>query len=280
MNGKFHPLSGAGFLPRRGPSPYAEITYCLSQLRRSWSNTADELGWPRGDLMDRLHKGVNEIAKRLRRRQFDDPWKAYLCVNRHRPKLQLLKVLGIFLRRCFRTLRSEVPIIPQQTLIWRIKKTATRKDGTGDLARELLNKLGSLNTGRLKPHNLDWGRFEPLLRHPGINLVEIGIGDCSASIDIVCYCRSLEGLLEYRQLFSPQCIEDSGPVINWLLESAARCVPTKECDLVPDIVAYQLVEPTDGLANERENRKKRSRASAAECSRRYRARKRSGKAQG
>jgi len=265
-------VSGLNGLPRRrpssGPRPDLEVIRCLDRLRGCCWDRANDLGWPSRELLLRLDKNVNELAKTRRKRQFDDPRKAYLCVNAEFPRLRLLQVLRYVVSRSLERLRAEIRVNPEQILFYRIRKIAGCSGVDGQLARDLQAALRGLNPGTINCKNVNWGRFEPLLRDPGKNYVELAIGNRSGSPSVLCYTRVLEALLELKRVFEQA---DSRPLIVWLLESAARELQKGGRDLVADLLAYHSLEPTDGRALARNIRASRKRKRAAVDSRRYRA---------
>jgi hypothetical protein len=268
---------GLNGLPRRkpssGPCPHLEVIACLQRLRGCYWDDTNDFGWPSGELLCRLHKNVNELAKRRLKRPLDDPWKAYLCVHKHFPCLHLLRVLRNVVSRSLERLRAEVRVIPERNLFYRIRKIAAYTGAYGQLARDLLTKLRGLNAGTINCKDVDWRRFEQLLKDPGKNFVELAIGNHPASRSVLCYARALEALLEFKRVFQHA---DSRPLIVWLRESAARELQKEGRDLVADLLAYHFLEHTDGRALARNIRASRKRKRASVDSRRYRAKKRAG----
>ena len=266
------PLPDIAGLPRkrpsREPSQYREIIHCLEQLRGCcWDgvNGANGFRWPSRDLLSRLHNNVNELATTRRKRPLDDPWKAYLCVDHDFPCLRLLQALRNVVSRSLEKLRAEIRVIPEQILLYQIQKTAMRSGVDKQLAGDLLAALRQLNAGTINCKNVDWARFEPLLRNPGKGFVDLAIDDHSASRSVLCYARTLEALLEFKRVFEQV---DSTPLILWLRRSAARELQKGGRDLVADLLAYRFLEPTDGRALERKTRANRERMRAAADSRR------------
>jgi hypothetical protein len=266
------PPLGLNTLPRRR-CPRREIIECLEQLRCCcWDgvNGADGIRWPTRESLFRLHNNVNDLAKTRRKRPFDDPWKAYLCVDHDFPCLRLLRVLRDLVSRSLEKFRAKIQVNPEQILVYRIQKIALRSGANGQLAHDLLAALRLLNAGAVNRKNVDWARFEPLLRDPGKRYIELAIGNRSGSPLVLCYARALEGLLELDRVI--QCVECK-PLVAWLRQSAARELPRGGPDLVPNLLAYHFLEPVDGRALERKIRAHRKRRRAAADSQRYRAKK-------
>jgi hypothetical protein len=218
-----------------------------------------------------LHKYVNELAKTRRKRPFDDPWKAYLCVEPDFPRLRLLRVLRDLVGRSLEKFCAKIQVNPEQILLYRIKKIALRSGADGQVAHDLLAALRWLNAGAVNRRNVDWARFEPLLRDPGKNYIELAIGNRAGSPLVLCYARALEAVMEVRRIFEQSnCM----PLVLWLHRSAARLLAKDGRDLVTDFLAYHCLEPIDGRELERKARADRERKRAVTHSRRYRAKKR------
>jgi len=263
------PQSGIDGLPRKR-CPRRETEECLAQLRHCYSGGDDAFSWPSRELLSRLHKYVNELARTRRKRPFDDPWKAYLAVDCDFPKLRLVPVLGNLVRAFLEKLRAEIQVNPEQILFYRIRRITERNGDNAQLAEDLLTHFRELNAGTINCKNVFWDRFVPLLRNPGKNYVEIAIGNAPASISVLCYARILEGLLEIQRVFR---LADCRPLMFWLRQSAARELPRGAPDLIPNLLAYHFLEPVDGRALERRVRARRERKRAAVDSQRYRAKK-------
>jgi hypothetical protein len=261
------PLFGLNGLPRKR-CPYREIKECLAQLRRCYWGGHDAFCWPSRELLFRFHNNVNELATTRRKRPFDDPWNAYLCVDRDFPRLRLVPVVGNLVSGSLEKLRAEIRVNPEQILFYRIRKAAERGGDNGRLARDLLITFRGLNACTINCKDVDWARFEPLLRDPGKNYIELAIGDKPTSTSVLCYGRVLEGLLEIKRVLE---LADCRPLMLWVRESAVRELPKRGRDLIPNLLAYHFLEPVDGRALEREARASRKRVRAAADSRRYRA---------
>lgn len=269
MTQQSKPEFGLNGLPRKR-CPHREIIECLEELRRCYWDGPAGFRWPSRELLFRLHNNVNELAKTLRKRPFDDPWNAYLCVEHDFTRLRLIPIVGNLVSGSLEKLRAEIRIIPEQILSYRIGKAAKRSGDEGRLARELLMKFRGLAAGMIKWKNVDWARFESLLRDPGKDFVELAIGDHPASPSVLCYARALEERLEFNRVIR---YAECKPLMAWLRQSAARELPKRGRDLIPNLLAYHFLEPVDGRALEREARASQKRVRAAADSRRYRAKK-------
>jgi len=140
------PLFGLNGLPRKR-CPHREIIECLKQLRRCYWDGANGFGWPNRELLSRLHNNVNDLAKRRRKRPFDDPWKAYLCVDHDFPLLRLIPVIGNLVSGSLEKLRAEIRLVPEQILFYRIRKIAACSGADGQLAGAAA-RLGPFNRRR------------------------------------------------------------------------------------------------------------------------------------
>jgi hypothetical protein len=270
VNQEQKPSLGLNGLPRKR-CPHREIEECLAQLRRCYWGGDDAFSWPSRELLSRLHNNVNELARTCRKRPFDDPWKAYLCVERDFPCLRLLRVLRDLVSRSLEKFRAKIQVNPEQILVYRIQRIGLRSGANGQLAHDLLAALRLLNAGAVDRKNVDWARFEPLLRDPGKSYIELAIGNRSGSPLVLCYARALEAVMEFRRIIEQTACM---PLVHWLHRSAARELAKDRRDLVIDFLVYLCVEPTNGRELERKARADRERGRAVAHSRQYRAKKR------
>jgi hypothetical protein len=267
VNQEQKPSLGLNGLPRKR-CPHREIEECLAQLRRCYWGGDDAFSWPSRELLSRLHNNVNELARTRRKRPFDDPWKAYLCVDHDFPCLRLIAVVGPLVSHALEDLRAKIRVIPENILFYRIQKAAKRSGSDKQLASDLFTQLRKLNMGTIRCKDVHWSRFGPLLKEPATNLVELAVGDHPASPSVLCYARVLEGLLEFNRVI--QYVECK-PLMAWLRHCAARELPRAGPHLIRNLLAYHFLEPVDGRVLERKIRAHRKRRRAAADSQRYRA---------